>query len=113
LLAITLALTTAQGFTAEDVHEAARQARNQREVTCIFRAEIGGVHYNPYAPHSDPLNQGPGGLRTNGLMPQFYAWGYIDHYNPYEVADYIDRVIDQGRHSNWPYLRSYLNSGRC
>lgn len=112
-LALTLLLAATQTFTPDDVHTAALQSAHPREIACIFKAEIGGVGYNPYAVHSDPANQGPGGLRTNGLLPQFRAWGYTDHYDPYQVAEYIDRVLAEQRHSNWPYLRSYLNDGRC
>lgn len=100
-------------WTAVDVHQAADTARHSREVTCIFQAEIGGVGFNPYAPHGDERIYGPGGLASNGLLPQFTAWGYEDRYDPYEVAEYIDRVLDEGRGQNWPYLSGRLRSGAC
>lgn len=108
-----LAQSQQPAWTPDDVRAAGAQARHAREVTCIFRAEVGGVGWDPYARHTDAGVFGPGGLATYGLLPQFFAYGYEDRYSPYEVADYIDRVLDDGRGSNWPYLRGYLASGRC
>lgn len=102
-----------QRWTADDVRAAMAQAQHPRELRCIFTAEIGGVGFNPYAVHGDAGVYGPGGLATYGLLPQFYAYGYGDRYSPYEVADYIDQVLDEGRGGNWPYLRGRLASGVC
>ena len=64
-------------------------------------------------PHGDAGVVGPGGLASFGLRPQFYAWDFTDPHNPYQVAEYIDRVLDEGRHENWPYLRARLTNGQC
>ena len=102
-----------QQWTPDDVREAAREARHSREVMCIFAVEIGGHGFNPYTPHADAGVIGPGGLSSAGLLPQFRSRGYDDPYNPYEVATYIDSVLDQGGAGNWPYLRAWLDAGRC
>jgi hypothetical protein len=75
--------------------------------------EVGGLGFNPYAPHSDPAIVGPGGLSASGLLPHFRSRGFDDPYNPYQVSTYIDSALDDGRGSNWPYLRSLIESGRC
>lgn len=108
-----------QVWTAEDVHIAAADSQHSREVTCIFKHEIGGVGYNPYAIHSDPNVYGPGGLASFGLLNEFTRFTsarneIADRYNPYQVANYIDYVLDTpSRQSNWPYLRTALATGRC
>ena len=102
-----------QEWTPEDVRQAAREAQHSREITCIFAAEVGGGGFNPYVVHSDPRIIGPGGLATFGLLPQFRSRGYDDPFNPYQVAAYIDAVIDGGGGSAWPYLLSSLDTGRC
>ena len=96
--------TSAQSFTSDDVHAAAAEARHSATVTRIFRTEIGGVGYNPYAPHSDSRVVGPGGLCSCGLLGEFTRRGYTDPHDPYQVAAYIDQVLDEGRACNWRYL---------
>jgi len=102
-----------QQWTSDDVRQAAREARHQREVTCIFTVEVGGAGFNPYTPHGDAGVVGPGGLSASGLLPHFRSRGYDDPFNPYQVATYIDTAIDEGRGGNWPYLRTWLEAGRC
>ena len=102
-----------QQWTPDDVREAAREARHSREITCIFTVEVGGHGFNPYTPHGDAGVIGPGGLSSFGLLPQFQSRGYDDPYNPYQVASYIDSVLDEGRGGNWPYLKAWLDAGRC
>lgn len=98
--------------------QAAQEARHSREITCIFRAEVGGYGFDPYVPHTDAGVFGPGGLATYGLLPEFTRWTAArgedpNRYSPYQVARYIDWVLDEGRGRNWPYLASWLASGRC
>ena len=105
LLALSTPVTSAESFTSDDVHAAAAGAKHSATVTRIFRTEIGGVGYNPYAPHSDSRVVGPGGLCSCGSLGELTRRGFTDPYDPYQVAAYIDQVLDEGRAHNWPYLR--------
>jgi len=110
----TISQTSAQQlWTSDDVRQAAVSARHSREIMCIFMVEIGGSGFNPYTPHADSRIVGPGGLSSVGLMPQFRTRGYDDPINPYQVAAYIDSVLDDGGGGNWPYLKSWIDTGRC
>ena len=115
-LALSMSATWAwaqQQWTSDDVRQAARNARHVREVTCIFTVEVGGSGFNPYTPHSDDRIVGPGGLSSVGLLSQFRTRGYDDPYSPYEVAAFIDTVLDDGNGGNWPYLKTWIETGRC
>lgn len=91
-------------FTPDDVHQAASSSRHPSTMSLIFRLEIGGVGYDPYATHSDSRCVGPGALCSFGLLGEFGRRGFTDPHSPYQVARYIDQVLDEGRACNWPYL---------
>lgn len=45
-------------------------------------------------------------LYRYGLLPDFYARGYSDPWNPYEAVAYADAMIAAGQGRNWsPILR--------
>lgn len=98
-----LVLTPAR-FTPDDVHQAASTSRHPSTMSLIFRLEIGGVGYDPYATHSDSRCVGPGALCSFGLLGEFGRRGFTDPHSPYQVARYIDQVLDEGRACNWAYL---------
>lgn len=91
-------------YNATDVLEAPIGLKHEATITRIFRTEIGGHYYNPYVIHSDTRCVGPGGLCSFGLLPEYYRRGYTDPHNPYDVAEYINWVLENNRACNWPYL---------
>lgn len=105
ILLLLLVLNSQPTYNSTDVHLAPEGLKHETTIRYIFQREIGGVRYDPYALHTNRQCYGPGGLCEFGLLPEFHRRGYIDRYNPYEVALYIDSVLEEGRHSNWPYLR--------
>lgn len=106
----TQAEPTPARWTRDDVLVASSQARHSAAIACIFRYEVGGVGYDPYAIHMDSRVYGPGGLAAFGLLPEFNRRGFTDPYSPYEVAAYLDQVADEGRLAgNYPEVRD----GRC
>jgi hypothetical protein len=61
-------------------------------------------------PHGDGRTFGPGGLAEYGLLPEFYRRSFSDPFNPFQVADYLDGVADDGRLAgNYPEVAD----GRC
>lgn len=99
--------------TAEDTLAAARGARYPAVVQCVFQHEVGGgvpgwEPYNPRMPHGDPHVYGPAGLYDRGLLSEYQSWalaafGTDDPTDPYAVAAFVDRMVEQGRTANWPY----------
>ena len=67
---------------------------------CIVRTEVGGVGYDPYAVgRSGEL--GPVQLHPRGKLPEFYARGYTDPFDPYQAVDYLDNALQRGQASHW------------
>lgn len=99
-------------YTPQDVHAAAASSRHPSTISCIFKKEVGGYGYDPYVTHGQAGVYGPAGLASFGLLPDFNRRGYTDVNNPYQVAAYVDIILDQpGGYRNWPYLSS--NSSTC
>ena len=73
-------------------------------LSCLVWKE---AKFKPWAWVNDTngrISRGLGMLNEAGLLPQFYAWGYTDPFDPYEASDYLARKVAEGpatvRH-NW------------
>lgn len=87
-------------YTVDDGY-AAMEGRSAR-ARCI-------VHYES---RFDPNAVGQAGevglaqLHPYGKLPEFYALGYSDPWNPYQQAEYLEWALAQGQAFHWsPVLR--------
>ena|SRR3990167_620969 len=85
-------------WTPQDVHLAISLA--SRRAACIVRYEVGGVGYDPYAVGMSG-ELGPVQLHPRGKLPEFYARGYTDPFNPYQALVYLDDALAQGQAYHW------------
>lgn len=89
-------------YGADDTLAALEGASPQAR--CIVYYETGGT-FDPNAV-GRAGEQGAAQLHPGGLLPDFYAVGYTDPWNPYQAVDYLDWKLAQGAAYNWsPVLR--------
>lgn len=97
-----------QAYTPDDTLQAIEDASGELGVSSAFlyrvvRCETGGT-FNPYAVGRQG-ELGPVQLHPRGRLPDFYARGYSNPFDPYEAVRYLAQEALAGRTYAWSCAR--------
>ena len=92
-----------QTYTAEDTLAAITQYAEEQGVSRAYLLAIVRCEdptFDPYVVGRQG-ELGPAQLHPRGLLPKFYALGYLDPYSPWQSVRFLAQEIRFGRASAW------------
>ena len=95
--ALLLVASAAEPWTRQDVREAAATASPR--VACTIGVETGQT-YEPYS-YGRAGELGPGQLHPRGKLPEFYAAGFTDPFDPWATVAFMEMEFARGNARAW------------